>query len=594
MKNLALLLFLLGLHRTVAAEPPALELVAEVKGFASPESVAWDGTYYYVSNVGKELKPYAKDGDGFISRMDAKGANLQLDFISKLNAPKGLMAVGNTLYVCDIDTLLGFDIATRKKTLEISFAKDRVQLLNDVCAAEEGKLLVSATDKNKIYLIDLAGKTSVEVKFDKAPIAPNGLAYTNRFGQPSLFVAGWGTDNLPNGVIFPYTLDQSLLSATRQHQPEAMKSGHLDGVAFAFPAGYKVVFLYSNWVDFKLAGKLCCFYSARRPIQSLPIPKGPVAGPADFLYVAETSMIALPCMMEGRILLMELQFPKSPDAPGADKEPSFEEKENAEMDLDREIQAALVGIMGQDGSGRAMSFHGLQNFGPMAKPAIPKLTEALKHKDSYIRVQAAYTIWTIDRQAAMIDRLIEALNDTRIESSHRAMSAEFLGMIGPRAKAAVQALTGALKDAEALIRVSAAWALLQIDQQAGAVKPVFMDALASNDLNVFERAAYTLGTIGFDKASASALAKAIKADPSRRGSAADRAVPALALTLKDRDVDTRKAAIDALAALDPWCARAAVPALIGALKDPDATVRAGATAALRKIDPGAAAKAGSP
>jgi HEAT repeat protein len=601
MKHIPFFTALLSLQQIMAAEAPALKLVAEVKGFANPASVAWDGTYYYVSNVGKELNPSSKDGDGFISRMDANGANLQREFIFKLNAPKGLLVAGKTLYVCDIDVLMGFDLATRKKTLEISFAKDGVQLLNDVCAADEGKLLVSATDKNKIYLIDLPRKTYAEVKFDKGPIAPKGLAYANRDGERVICVAGWGTDNLPNGEIVFYTLDNSLLNVTRQRPPVAhMKAGYLDGVALAFPSDKEFILLYSNWVDFKSAGKLCCLSKNRRNlVLSLPIPKGPVAGPADFLYGPETSIIALPCMMDGRVLLLELQLPKTTGPAGGNKDFTFEELQNAEMDLgdlDRYIESLLEGILeGGGGPRRALSFGFLQRLGPSAKPAIPKLTEALKHKDGYMRVQAAYTLWKIDRQAAMIDHLVEALRDQEIEARDRAMAAGYLGLIGPQAKGAMAALTVALKDPDDHIRVNAAFALWRVDPpQVGAVKLVLMEALSSKDLNVFTAAVRTLAMIGFDKESVSALAEAIKADAENRGHLLDDDVAqALAKTLKNREVETRKAAIATLTEMNPEEAKMAVPELIEALQDPDATVRASAAEALKKIDPEAAAKAGA-
>ncbi len=53
----------------------------------------------------RQKHPELDIGDGFISRMDAKGENLELKFIGSLNAPKGMVVVKNTLYVCDIDEL---------------------------------------------------------------------------------------------------------------------------------------------------------------------------------------------------------------------------------------------------------------------------------------------------------------------------------------------------------------------------------------------------------------------------------------------------------------------------------------------------------
>ena len=314
LKTIALFCSLLGLCQGAAADAPVLKLIAEVKGFASPESVAWDGSHYYVSNIGKELKPTDKDGDGFISRMDAKGENLQLKFIGNLNAPKGMVVVKNTLYVCDIDVLLGFDLVSKEKTFEISFAKDGVLLLNDVCAAEADKLLVSATDKNKVYLVDTAKQSFAEVAFDRAPNGPNGLLYTkqdNMRGMACLLVAEWGSNNLPNGNISGYMLDGTLLKAhflnhsVDKKADSPMKDGYLDGIAGIFnQEGKPVGFLYSDWISLKPEGKL--FWSGETPesVVSLDIPNGPAGGPADFFFDSKTSVLALPCMLDNRVLLL--------------------------------------------------------------------------------------------------------------------------------------------------------------------------------------------------------------------------------------------------------------------------------------------------
>lgn len=294
--------------------PPKLTLLAEVKGFSSPESVASDGSHCYVSNVGKELKPTEKDGDGFISRMDPDGRNLELRFIDGLNAPKGLLVAGGTLYACDVDVLLGFNLATREKTLEISFAKDGVRFLNDVCAGPEGTLFVSATDKNAIYKVDPKGKSFTAIRFDAAPKGPNGLAFVTADEERYLLVAEWGADDKPNGSIRCYTLGESLLEGTEEEPDDdfPIKNGYQDGVAILTDKeGKPTGLLHSDWVDFKPGGKL--FLTALEGVveyHSLAIPSGPVAGPADFLYDTKTSTIALPCMIDGRVLLLKLTVPE--------------------------------------------------------------------------------------------------------------------------------------------------------------------------------------------------------------------------------------------------------------------------------------------
>jgi len=313
----ACLLALIAPLQLMAGDNPSLDLIAEVKGFSHPASVAWDGSYYYVSDIGKEMKPTEKDGDGSISRMDSRGENLESDFITKLNAPKGLLVVKNTLYVCDIDSLLGFNLETKKKTFEVSFAKDGVTFLKDVCYAGDGRLFVSAADKNKIYLVDVAGKSAKEVSLNVAPNGPNGLVFWKDGNDAFLVVVEWGSDNKPNGKIKGYSLDDTLLRGSYDAMPEdpRMKSGYLDGVSLMYNTkGATTGLLYSDWVDIKPVGKLFCLFRGEgdpMQISSLDIPKGPPGGPADFFYDPKTSTIALPCILEGRVLLMHLKSPKT-------------------------------------------------------------------------------------------------------------------------------------------------------------------------------------------------------------------------------------------------------------------------------------------
>ena len=61
-----------------------------------------------------------------------------------------------------------------------------------------------------------------------------------------------------------------------------------------------------NWVSGKPEGKL--FWSGETPesVVSLDVPSGPVGGPADFYIDSKTSVLTLPCMLDGRVLLLKL------------------------------------------------------------------------------------------------------------------------------------------------------------------------------------------------------------------------------------------------------------------------------------------------
>jgi RNA polymerase sigma factor (sigma-70 family) len=153
----------------------------------------------------------------------------------------------------------------------------------------------------------------------------------------------------------------------------------------------------------------------------------------------------------------------------------------------------------------------LERLGKQAKPAVRKLTDALKHKDAQVRVNAASALEVIDGDAdetiaALIDRL---KNDPEREVRRTAAAA--LGAVGPKAKAAVPALRDALKDGGGGWWVAAA-ALGKIggaDAVAG-----LTDALANDDADVRLEAIRRLGDLGAAaKPAVEALKKARQDDP---------------------------------------------------------------------------------
>src|SRR5690349_4353595 len=116
-----LLIFLMQKNAWAQQSTKALEL---------PESVASDGTRFFVSDQGKDA--FSQDGDGFISEIDSKGNIIKLKFLplpgEKLNTPKGLTLIKNVLYAADLNRVVGFNIDTRKQVFELRIPG--AQLLN--------------------------------------------------------------------------------------------------------------------------------------------------------------------------------------------------------------------------------------------------------------------------------------------------------------------------------------------------------------------------------------------------------------------------------------------------------------------------------
>ncbi len=263
-----------------------------IDGFSSPESVTSDGHRFYVSNVGVELKPSEKDGDGFISLLSAGGKVLERKFISGLNAPKGMVIAGGVLYVADVDRVLGFDLKTRKRVFDLDFSHEGTAYLNDITVVDDTTLLVSATDIGNIYAVTLgAGKRYTPVA--KGITGVNGLVYDTANERLLLvnFVEGKGALGFIPFAGVPGDL-QNLSGPV----------GLLDGLAL-LPDGRV---LFSDWVKFGSPGRLNIFDVESGKMTFLKL-KEDAIGPADFFYDKGTNKLWLPRMVEGKVMVQELK-----------------------------------------------------------------------------------------------------------------------------------------------------------------------------------------------------------------------------------------------------------------------------------------------
>lgn len=116
--------------------------------FVMPESAAYDRVtkQIFVSNVNE----YAKDGNGFVSRIRHDGTVVDLKWLDGLDSPTGMAVKGESLYVVDYDRLLLVDIGSA--TIRRIFrAPDATPALNDVAVSDSGEVFVSGSRSNTVY-----------------------------------------------------------------------------------------------------------------------------------------------------------------------------------------------------------------------------------------------------------------------------------------------------------------------------------------------------------------------------------------------------------------------------------------------------------
>ncbi len=168
-----ILVVLCGALALAQGDGPTLTPIWDVKGdFAAPESAYFHAASnsVFVSSINGQILD--KDGNGYISRLSPDGKVVSAKWVTGLNGPKGLRSVGNTLWVADIDEVVGIDIGSGKITSRVKV--DGATFLNDLATAPDGTIYTSDSSGLRIYAVK-DGKSSVFVEGADVVEQPNGL-----------------------------------------------------------------------------------------------------------------------------------------------------------------------------------------------------------------------------------------------------------------------------------------------------------------------------------------------------------------------------------------------------------------------------------
>jgi sugar lactone lactonase YvrE len=163
---------------TMTATVHATEaLMQKISGLKTPESVvqAKNGKIFV-----SEINEFGKDGDGQITVIENGKARV---FASGLDDPKGLVMIGQYLYVADKTRLLKIDMQGRVQVFVAATDFPQTPLfLNDLEADIAGNLYVSDSGDLKgsggaIYKIDAQAKVTLLINSNQEPqlLSPNGL-----------------------------------------------------------------------------------------------------------------------------------------------------------------------------------------------------------------------------------------------------------------------------------------------------------------------------------------------------------------------------------------------------------------------------------
>jgi DNA-binding beta-propeller fold protein YncE len=239
-----------------------------------PESVLYDaqGKVLYVSNI--DGQPWEKDGKGSIGKVGLDGKIIAVDWVTGLEAPKGLGLYKNKLYVADVDKVAVID--TKTASIELTIPVEGAQGLNDLTVDKKGVVYVSDSKNKKVHRIE-NGKVSTFLENLKGP---NGVLING----DDLYV-------LDAGSLYKVEKDKSLTKLA-----DGMEGG-TDGVEHV--AGKD--FIVSCW-----QGSIW-YVKADGTKQNLLDTREQKINTADIGYDAKNRIIYVPTFWKNKIVAYELK-----------------------------------------------------------------------------------------------------------------------------------------------------------------------------------------------------------------------------------------------------------------------------------------------
>lgn len=240
-----------------------------------PESVLFHkkANLLYVANI--DGQPGEKDGKGSIGKLNPDGSIVKVDWVTGLNAPKGMAISGNSLWVADVDQVAEIDLnaGSIKRTIPVPGSS----FLNDVTASPDGTIYVSDTKEKKIFCLK---KGVPELYIDQLQ-GPNGVL----FHQGSLYV-------LDNG---------SLLKVNKDKSTTKIATG-MDGSTDGIEAVGHNAFIVSCWVG------VLYYVTADGKTQQLLDTRDQKINSADIGYDPATHTVFVPTFWKNNVVAYSLDL----------------------------------------------------------------------------------------------------------------------------------------------------------------------------------------------------------------------------------------------------------------------------------------------
>lgn len=168
--------------------------------------------------------PAEKNGKGFIALLEPDGSIKKLEWVTGLNAPKGMGILDGKLYVADIDELVVIDIKKAKVSDRIKV--EGASFLNDIAIGADGKIYFTDSDTGIVWIYS---DGDLKQWLTEGLSRPNGLYIE----ADRVLLTSSGSQDLR--IINKVTGEMNVVTT---------EIGHGDGIEFTGKEGY---YITSSW-----------------------------------------------------------------------------------------------------------------------------------------------------------------------------------------------------------------------------------------------------------------------------------------------------------------------------------------------------------
>jgi hypothetical protein len=264
---------------------PATPLWSLTEGLDSPESVYYDAAsgFVFSSQIGGDAS--ARDGNGRIVKLTLDGKLIDANWAKGLDAPKGMRAYRGTLYVADIDQVVGFEIKSGREVSRVKIAD--AKFLNDLCTGPDGAIYTTDSFANRVWVI----RNGAASLFSDAPqlLLPNGILVDgNKVLVATDGNAGRGGGGTPGSLFAIDIATKAVTQVTMQSigTPDGLESDGSGGYITSDVGGGRLFHISA-------AGEV-------RQIRTLD------RQPADISYVASRKLLLVPHLGLNRVSAYDL------------------------------------------------------------------------------------------------------------------------------------------------------------------------------------------------------------------------------------------------------------------------------------------------